>query len=158
MTDAPAPAPAPTTAAEATARLDQIRSGSDPKFTEAFLAGHPERVREFHDWHSLAASGTDDIGTAMSGILPASSSSDQRLMVVTAEMLKGIGFTPLSIRETLEGRPATQAEVDLARQWKSDHYSNPDWVKKLMAGDVEAHRQMLTANVILNSPVKTEKV
>jgi hypothetical protein len=151
------PAP-PATPAEAATRLDQIRSGADPKFTEAFLAGHPERVREFQELHELAAKGADSesVDQAMAGVLPEMPSSDMRQLVGTAELLKSVGFTPLSIKETLEGRPASQAEVDMATKWKADHMSNAEWVKRLMSGDVEARRHLLVANVILSSPVKKE--
>lgn len=135
-------------------RLDQLKS--DPKWRDGFLAGGPAQVREFQDLHEIAAK-ADDVGAAMAGVLPEMSSSDLRAMVGTASLLKDAGFTPLSIQETLEGRPASQAEIDMATKWKADHMSNPDWVKRLMSGDVEAKRHLLVANVILSSPLKTEQ-
>jgi hypothetical protein len=149
----PDPPALPSTPAEAATRLDQLKA--DPKWTASFLGGNPTHLQEFRDLHEIVAKG-DDVDAAMAGVLPEMPSSDMRTMAGTAELLKDIGFTSLSIKETLEGRPASHAEVDMATKWKADHMSNPDWVKRLMSGDVEAKRHLLVANVILSSPVKKE--
>jgi hypothetical protein len=151
--DTPAP---PSTPAEAATRLDALKA--DPTWTKALLSGAPAQTREFHQLHELVDKG-DNIDQAMSGVLPAGIIQDgaQVEMMGTAEMLKGMGFTPLSIRETLSGKEATQAEVDMATRWKAEKFSNADWVKLLMSGDVEARRHLLVANVILSSPLKKEK-
>jgi hypothetical protein len=156
MTDQPLipePPVLPSTPAEAATRLDQLKA--DPKWTASFLSGSPTQVQEFRDLHEIVAKG-GDVDAVMAGAVPAMPSSDLREMIGTAALLKDVGFTPLSIKETLEGRPASQAEVDMATKWKADHMSNPDWVKRLMSGDVEARRHLLVANVILSSPVKQE--
>jgi hypothetical protein len=153
-TPPPVAQPAPSTPAEAATRLDQLKA--DPKWTEAFLSGGPAQLAQFRELHEMVAK-DGDIDHAMAGILKEMPSSDLREMVGTAAMLKSIGFTPLSIRETLEGRPASQADVDLATKWKADHFSNADWVKRLMSGDIEAKRHLLVANIILSSPLKTEQ-
>lgn len=88
---------------------------------------------------------------------PATNAPTNAPPTLPTSMLKDVGFTPLSIKETLEGRPASQAEVDMATKWKADHMSNTEWVKRLMSGDVEAKRHLLVANVILSSPLKSEK-
>lgn len=158
MTDqplVPEPPALPSTPAEAATRLDQLKA--DPKWTASFLSGSPTQLQEFRDLHETIAKGNDDVSAAMTGIIPEMSSSDLKTMAGTASMLKDVGFTPLSIKETLEGRPASQAEVDMATKWKADHLSNQDWVKRLMSGDVEAKRHLLVANVILSSPLKSEK-
>jgi hypothetical protein len=149
----PDPPALPSTPAEAATRLDQLKA--DPKWTASFLSGNPTNLQEFRDLHEIAAKG-DGIDAAMAGVLPEMPSSDLRTMAGTAGLLKDVGFTPLSIKETLEGRPASQAEIDLATKWKADHLSNPKWVERLMSGDVEAKRHLLVANVILSSPVKKE--
>ncbi|WP_426608648.1 hypothetical protein [Bradyrhizobium sp. McL0616] len=150
----PATPALPATPAEAATRLGELKA--DPKWTASLLSGGPAQVREFQDLHEIAAKGSD-VAAAMAGGSPTMASSDLREMIGTAEMLKDVGFTPLSIRETLEGRPASQAEVDMATKWKADHLSDAEWVKRLMSGDVEAKRHLLVANVILSSPVKQEQ-
>jgi hypothetical protein len=147
------PAPPPSTPAEAATRLNQLRA--DSTWTSALLRGLPAQTREWHSLHELVDQGSDT-DVALSGALPEMPSLELREMAGVADMLKSIGFTPLSIRETLEGRPASQAEVDMATKWKADHFSNAEWVKRLFSGDVEARRHLLTANVILSSPLKKE--
>ena len=61
---APPPAP-PTTPAEASSRLNQAQA--DTEWTKAFLGGNPARIREFNDWHELAAKG-DNVDLAMAGL------------------------------------------------------------------------------------------
>jgi hypothetical protein len=149
----PAPPAPPANAAEAATRLDQLKQ--DPKWTEALMRGGPAQTQEFHSLHEVISKG-DNIDVAMSGVLPPGIIQDGAAVEMrgTAELLQTMGFTPLMIRETLSGKEATQAEVDMATKWKADHFSNAEWVKRLMSGDVEARRHLLTANIILNSPIE----
>jgi hypothetical protein len=148
--DTPAP---PANAAEAATRLDQLKQ--DPKWTEALMRGGPEETRTFHSLHELISNG-DSIDQAIAGVMQPGGIQDSGHMEMmgAAEMLKGMGFTPLMIRETLSGKAATQAEVDVAKKWKADNFSNAEYLKRLFSGDFQARREMLTANIILNSPLE----
>jgi len=147
------PAP-PTNAAEATARLERLRQNVD--WSTKLLAGTDGAVtKEWRDLHTMIAAG-DEVEIAMSGALPDVPDSDLKQMAGTAEMLKSMGFTPLQIRETLSGREASQAEVDMATAWKAQNLGSKDFTDRLMRNEPDAIRQLLVANIILSSPLKKE--
>jgi len=148
------PAAPPTNAAEAIARLDTLRA--DKSWSEKLVTGDSAATKEWNDLHHLAATG-DDVDVALSGTLPNLPSSSVREMAGTAEMLKSMGFTPLQIRETLSGREASQAEVDMATAWKAQNLGSKDFTDRLMRNEPDAIRQLLVANIILSSPLKKEK-
>jgi len=146
------PAP-PATPAEAATRLAALKA--DPKWTEALLTGGPAQTREFHQLHELVAKG-DRVDQAMSGVLPAGIIRDGVVVEMqgTAEMLRELGIRDDVIRETLQGKSETKPWYDETVRWKADHMSNPDWVKRLMSGDVEARRQLMLANIVISAGVK----
>jgi hypothetical protein len=148
--DAPAP---PSTPAEAATRLDQLKQ--DPAWRDGFLKGGPAQMREYGDLQALVAKG-DDVDAAMSGVLPDFADADLKQMAGTAEMLKSMGFPPTSIRETLSSKEAIQADVDRATAWKNENLNSKDFVDRLMRGEPDAARQLMVANIILSSPLKTE--
>jgi hypothetical protein len=150
----PAAVTPPSTPAEASTQLTALKA--DPVFTEALMRGDPAKVKEFHSLHEMISKG-DDVDVAMSGTLPSMPNSDLREMAGTADMLRSMGFTDLMIRETLSGKEASEVDVALAKKWKADNFSNADYLKRLFSGDVQARRELLVANIILNSPLKKEK-
>jgi hypothetical protein len=156
MTETPAALPAPpSTPAEATTRLDQLRA--DPKWTEALLSGGPAQTREFHELHELVAKG-DGVDMAMAGVMQPGIIQDSGHveMANTATMLRDMGFNPKQVRETLEGKEATQADIDIATAWKAQNMNSKEFVTRLMAGEPEAARLLMAANIVLSSPVKKE--
>jgi len=56
------------------------------------------------------------------------------------------------IRETLSGKEASQVDVDLAKKWKADNFSNADYLKRLFAGDVQARRELLVCEYYFEQP------
>jgi hypothetical protein len=148
------PATPPANAAEASTRLETLKNSVD--YTAKLLAGDPYAAKEFHDLHVMIDSG-DNVDSAMKGILPDVPDSQLKMMAGTAEMLRDKGFTPLSIRETLEGKEATQAEVAQATAWKNQRMRSPEFIKQYLSGEPDAVRQMLVADIILSSPVKKEQ-
>jgi hypothetical protein len=152
-TEAPAlvpPAP-PSTPAEATTRLDQLKA--DPKWTEALLSGGPAQTKEFHELHELVAKG-DGIDQAMAGVMQPGILQDSAHveMVGTADMLRSMGFNSTQIRETLAGKPASQIDIDKANMWKAQNMGSKEFVTRLLSGEPEAARLLMTANIILSSP------
>src|SRR5260370_447559 len=121
------PAP-PATPAEAATRLDQLKA--DASWSKAFLAGAADKVQQFRELHEMIAKG-DEIDAAIAGVLPEMPSSDLRQMVGTAEMLKGMGFPPLAIRETLSGKEASQADIDRATAWKAQNLRSKEFADRL---------------------------
>ena len=141
------------TPAEATAKLDQLKA--DPAWRDGFLSGGAPQGREYAELSELAAQG-DKVAAAMAGIeFPGPfQDSDHLQMMNTAELLRSMGFPPTAIRETLSGKEATQADVDLANAWKAQNLKSKEFVTRLMSGEPDAARQLMVANIILNSPRK----
>jgi hypothetical protein len=96
----------------------------------------------------------DTVTVAMSGDIGIMPDSDMALMANMAGMLREYGLNELQVRETLEGREASQAEVDMARLWKNQNLKSKEFTAKLMSGDPDAARQLMVANIILTSPLK----
>jgi hypothetical protein len=149
---APPPA-APTTPAEAATRLDQAKA--DPKWTETFLAGHPERVREFHEWHALAAKG-ESVDRAMAGMyMEGGNTTDHITQMGTAAVFRELGIRDEITRDVLvDKHTVTQAEYNATKVWKEDRMNDKEWVAKLMGGDREAKRKLVLANLILTGHVQ----
>lgn len=152
---AKAPAP-PTTPAEAATRLDQ--SKSDPSWTESFLGGHPERVKEFHDWHELAAKG-DSVDLAMAGMyMEGGNTADHLTQMGTAAVFRELGIRDEITRDVLADKhTVTQAEYNATKVWKEDRFNDKEFVAKLMSGDREAKRKVMLANIILSGGVREEQ-
>jgi hypothetical protein len=97
---------------------------------------------------------SDTVTAAMSGgdlgLMP---DSDTRLMANMANMLRENGLNEQQVRETLEGRPASQAEVDMANQWKAQNLKSKEFLARLMSNEPVAVRELLVANIILTSPL-----
>jgi len=148
------PAP-PSTPAEASARLDALRS--DSKWTASLLSGGPAETKEFHTLHELASKG-DSVDMAIGGVLQPGviQNSEHMQNIGAAEMLRELGIRDDVIRETLQGKSETKPWYDETVRWKADHMSNPDWVKRLMSGDVEARRQLMLANIIITGGITGE--
>lgn len=147
------PPAAPTTPAEAATRITQ--AGSDPSWRDPFLAGHPERVREFHEWHALAAQG-ESVDLAMAGqYMPDGNTSDHLAQMGTAVIFSELGISPEITRNMLADKHVvTQAEYNATKIWKEDRFEDKEWVAKLFSGDREAKRKLMLANVILTGGVE----
>ena len=150
-----APAAPPATPQEARARLDGLIK--DREYGARLLAGESDANSEFRALQAMADSPDPSakVELAMSGAdlgeIPDSSIVQMGHM---AAMLRDAGFNELQVRETLSGREASQAEVDMANQWKAENLKSKEFVARLMAGEPSAIRELLVANVILTSPLK----
>jgi hypothetical protein len=169
MTDEPTQAPPPPAAAppaapptlpnfvEASAKLASLTA--DQAWRDRVLSGaDPAATAEFHKLTSVVAAGGSDAEIAMSGALPDLPDSQLKTMADTAEMLRNMGFPPLAIRETLAGKEATPADVAIATAWKNQHMRSPEFVKQYLSGEPDAVRQMMVADIILSSNIRSERV
>jgi hypothetical protein len=148
------PAP-PSTPAEAATRLTALKA--DPAWTKALDQGGPAQTREFHSLHELISKG-DGIDQAMSGVLPDGIIQDgaQVQTAGTVSWMRQLGIRDDVIREALAGYEPSQALISETARYKADKMSNPEWVKKLMSGDVEARRELFLANSILTGGIKEQ--
>jgi hypothetical protein len=151
----PAATPTVPSFVEASAKLAALTS--DPAWANRVLSGaDPAATKEFHELTSAVAAGGSDAEIAMSGALPDLPDSQLKTMAGTAELLRNMGFPPLAIRETLAGKEATQADIAIATAWKSQHMRSPEFVKQFLSGEPDAVRQMMVADIILSSDIKSE--
>jgi hypothetical protein len=144
----------PANAVEAGAKLTALQA--DKAWSEKLLSGDAAATKVWHELHGLIASGDDRVSSAMAGALPDIPDSEHRLMSNMAGMLREIGINEGTIQQTLEDREVTQAEFDAVANWKAQHLHDKEWTKSWLAGDVEAAKQMVLANIVLSSSIKKE--
>jgi hypothetical protein len=142
----------PTNSTEAAARLETLKA--DAGWRERFLANEGAAKKEFHELSNMIVNGPASdsaVELAMSGKLPPNPSVDQQMMTGTAQKMREMGFPQLAIHETIVGKAPTEADVERARVWKAQVMRNPDFTKRYLAGDGDAAREMMAANIVLAS-------
>lgn len=151
---APPPAP-PATPGEAATRLSTL--SADAEWRGKFLAGNGPQVREWNELHQLAANG-DNIDMAMAGkFLPGGQSSEHIVQMETAAMMQELGIRSEIIRDALSDKhTVTRAEFEATKVWKADRMTDPEFTKRWLAGDREAKRKMMLADIILTGNVKED--
>jgi hypothetical protein len=150
---------APSTPAEATARLDQLKS--DAGWRDLFLSGSGRQVSEFNSLSELANK-PDNIAAidkAMNGKMDDGIGLSHRAeMVGTAAMLSELGIRSIIIKDVLAGtHKVTKEEYQATEQWKADRLRDDDWKAKYLAGNREEHRRMTLADIILTGGIRDEK-
>lgn len=152
------PASEAKTANEARALLNE-RSGNKA-WADKLLAGNVEIVREFNSLSELAALGGDRFEAVMNGTAEASpfetvtgGELSTHNMQQLVGFLRDAGLSDGTIREAHEATPVTAEYKAEAKRFGDQLKSNPDWCKRLLAGDKEAQRQLLALNVIKLAPV-----
>lgn len=96
---------------------------------------------------------TGEVAAAMSnqdhgGIIQDSSVVELR---GAAGFLREMGLNETQVAETLSGKEPSQAEIDMAKQWKTQTFKSKEFVNRLFAGEPDARQQLLVANIILSS-------
>lgn len=51
--------------------------------------------------------------------------------------------------------PISQQEYEGAVRWRSSHLRDKAWVDKYLSGDIQARKEMTLANILVNSPIKS---
>jgi hypothetical protein len=146
------------TPAQALAKLETLKG--DPVWRDAWLSGDPVRAAQYRDLNEKAtrAIATNETEAALAGRLENGFQPQGRLEnLAMVDMLRNLEIGDDVIRQTLDGRPVTQAEHDAAKRWKSDHMGDKEWSTKFLAGDALAKREKMLADIILSSPINQEK-
>jgi hypothetical protein len=68
--------------------------------------------------------------------------------VAVVDDLRIAGVRDDAIRDLLEGRQVTPAEYDAVRRFREARLSDPEWTKKMLAGDPEAKRELLLMSMV----------
>jgi hypothetical protein len=146
------PAP-PKNATEARARLDTIIADKD-KGAKIF-AGDVAANKELRDLTAMVAAGGDDtVAVAMTGNPANMPTTDLHQMAHTAGWFRELGIRDEVTSEFLRGGQVTPKEMEAVVNWKKEHFSDADWVKKFLSGDIKARQQMMLADSILVNGVK----
>jgi hypothetical protein len=145
MTDTPAP---PATATEARTVLDARIQDKD--WSARLLNGDIAAKKEMKELTSKIADGGDDVvAVAMSGKLPDTATTDQRHMAATADLFRSLGIRDAVVTQFLSGHQVSASEFELVSNWKKESMGDPEFVKRLLAGEVKARQQMTLANSVL---------
>jgi hypothetical protein len=145
-----APAP-PSTPAEAATKLATLRG--DKAWGDKLLSSDKDTVAEFHTLSKLASQASD-IDRVMSGeanLPDLNIEGNLSLAKIAGEIpaLRAAGISDPTIRELLEGRESTPAELDAVKQLRAARHSDEAWLKKYLAGDHEAVRESRLISIVL---------
>lgn len=162
MTAAASPPPplAPTTATDARRRLDAL--SGDKAWGKLFLSGDMTARREFADLSAMVAAG-DDVADAIDGKAPppqfeTTFGGEQPRRVVNEVIadMREAGLSDAAIGEAIRGDPISKQEVEQVRQMQRMRLGDPDWCKRLLAGDYAARREHILMSIVLTAPIKQE--
>src|SRR5258705_4426373 len=152
MTEIPA---APSTPAEATAKLDALKS--DPAWRQQFLSGNGPQVKDYNNLSELAAKGeAEKVDAAMAGVMadtPFQDSSHLEMLHATT-MFRDHGISDAVIKQALTDYRVTAEEHAIVAKLKADRMRDPAWVKAWLSGEGEHARDMMLMNIVLSSSVK----
>jgi hypothetical protein len=150
---ASAPATPPTNAAEAQAVLNT--KFADKAWGAKLLSGDGPTTTEYRGLRELInkPDPTDAVKVAMSsddkqGFIQDSSVVELR---GAAGFLRDLGLNEQQVAETLQGKQPSEAEIQMAKAWKTQSFKSKEFVNRLFAGEPDARQQLLVANIILSS-------
>jgi hypothetical protein len=147
------PAP-PSNASEASSQLAAL--AADQEWGSRLLAGHPETNAQFHSLSSIVAKGGDAVDQAIAGIVPGDiPDAGQKRMAEAASWMAERGLSDAVIRQTLTNHEVTPQEVRAVEAWKAQKMRSPEFTKAFLAGEPDPVREMLLADIVLSSKVKT---
>lgn len=150
------PAP-PSTPSEAATRLAEAKN--NPEWRDGLLAGNPKHLNEFKTLHELIDRG-DNYDLAMAGEYAPGEvqSSDHVQNIGVASLFREVGIRDEIIRDVLAGtHTVTKEEYAKVKQFKADKMTDPEWTKRLNAGDIEAKRQFHLMHIVLTGDIRDEK-
>jgi hypothetical protein len=158
----PVVADKPSTPNEARARLNAL--SSDKEWGAKFVSGDADAHQEFKGLTELSARAdaeTDRIDAVLDGkaaVPMFETTTDGELptrhLVSAVDGLRELGISDGAVRQALEGDKVTRAEHEMAKHHREAMHSNPDWVKKFLAGEHGARRESLLLSIILSSDVE----
>jgi hypothetical protein len=156
-TPAPPPALLPTNAAEAATRINELKA--DTAWRDRYLGGGLTEKRDLTALQEIIHKGDNpDVDKAMAGVLDDApiQRSGHMQMIGVAQHLRDLGIRDEIIRDTLTGRPVTQAEHDAVARLKADRMRDHAWTKEFLAGNGQHKRDAMLMDIVLTSPIKKE--
>jgi hypothetical protein len=125
----------------ARAELDAL--GNDPNWRAAFFRGSPAARQQFSELAAKAAGG-DETAAVLAGDIPSPEIEitgsavggriTTRAMAVEVGALRESGLNDDTIRQIVDGTPASAAEVAMARRYREMRMSDPAWTARYLKG------------------------
>ncbi len=140
---------------EAAAKLSELMS--DKAWAAKLLSGNAPEAREFQQLMAAKSGGAGDrLDQIIAGAIedPAlfetvtAGQLSTRNQMISAEALRDIGVSPAAIRQVFEAKPVPRAEYDAVKNLKADRLGDRDWIKRYLAGDRSAVREMTLMNIV----------
>jgi hypothetical protein len=155
----PPPPIAPSTAADARRRLDVLVA--DAVWGKKFTSGDAEARRTFAELTAKAAE-ADDVAQALDGTAP-----PQRVLETTVDGalprhvvaeavadMRAAGISDAAIAQAVRGDPVSRQEAEAVRHFQRMRHGDPEWCKRLLAGDYAATREHKLMAIVLSAPIK----
>lgn len=148
----PPPAP-PANASDARRRLDAL--SRDPTWSQKFMSGNAEARREFAELTKRVAEG-DPVADAMNTPEPVfridttvGGEMPQRAIRDFIADARQAGISEGAIAQALRGEKVSPQEYEATKRFKQMRMSDPEWAKKLAAGDYQATQELRLMGIIL---------
>ena len=153
------PSDKPQTPAEAKAQLDDL--SKDKGWADKLMAGDVAARREFDVLTKMQADADDRLEGVLNG-----TAQPQMMELTTPEHplstrdlqsgvdgLREAGVREEVIRDFLRGEPVSKETRQLVERFQAKRHGDAEWVKKLLAGDHEANRELTTMSIVLSAPI-----
>jgi hypothetical protein len=90
------------------------------------------------------------------GVSVDTTTDDELSMPALRELVadyRGIGINDVCIREAIDGCEETAAVIEEAKERMSQNLADPEWMRKLAAGDKFTRKEFVLLNVVINARV-----
>ncbi len=156
----PAAIAEPKTPQEAAIKLQTLTQNQ--QWRDQLLAGDSGVRAEFKSLTELAAQAGDRLDGVLNGTAqpqPFEMTSREnplstRDLQSGADDLRSRGLDDDVIREIMSDRVASKAEHDEVREFQRKRMGDAEWVKRLLAGDHEAQRELTLMSAVLSTPTE----
>jgi hypothetical protein len=156
----PAPSAEPKTVNEALARRAALER--DPEFLARLQRGDVASTEEFTKLNTMIAEGASPVDMAMAGLIPSGHLGETttpenpttvRTMALMAETYREWGLNEACVMEALEGAKHPPHIYREAMNRRAERMGDPEWTKRLLAGDFAANKEFVLLSSILAGEV-----
>jgi hypothetical protein len=147
-----AKAPPPDPASPAGARAELNAKLADPAWFSRYTNGSVETQTEFAELTERGAA--DKVDRLIDGTYSTTpfdftdGGVSPHDAMGAAAWLRDAGVEPAAIKQLLEGHPVSKQELQAVEQHRARLLGDPEWTKRMLAGDAAARRDLLLFSLL----------